>query len=214
MIPRRSICVSLASVPISHSLGGPTLKRVLATLALMAWLSPLGCSDEDTGGSAAVFNAVEAFNAVKSISRNAVVQPCLEASEFQNLTCNCDVEGEVKALNETGIPKPNQEFSYIQRPVINCQVESIPTSGGDPEVLAFTGSFGQSIQLSPDPLDLQLTFSRAGNCQALSGPFVEIETAPTEPNTCSGTIQAICNQESVTCTVPADCSEMTLSDCS
>lgn len=184
------------------------MKRVLATLALMAWLSPLGCSDEDTGGSAAVFNAVEAFNAVKSISRNAVVQPCLEASEFQNLTCNCDVEGDVEARNRGGSPP----FTQIVRPVNNCQVESAPASGGTVELLAFTGSFTQSIP--PDRLNLTLTFSRAGNCQALSGPFVEIETAPTEPNTCSGTIQAICNQESVTCTVPADCSEMTLSDCS
>jgi len=191
------------------------LKRVFATLALTALLSPLGCSDSETGGSAAAFDAVAAFNAVKSLSRSADIQTCLEANQLLNQTCQCNVggtpAGTVQALNETGIPKPNQDFTYIQRPVISCQVESIPTSGGDPEVLTFTGSFGQAVQPAPDPLDLLLTFSRAGNCEVLSGPFREIETAP---NTCSGTIQAICNQESVTCTVPANCSDMTVSDCS
>jgi len=219
-------------------IGEIPLKAFLAALAISVLLSPLACSDDESGGSSAALGAVEAFSAFRGLLLDETVAECLLVGERQDRTCPCPAgNGTIEALYEP--PRdganPPPPTGPILREVLNCQLPN-PAAPSDPsENITFTGgiqqplggdasllcantaqsgtcpvvTFADAPQLFPAYFDVRFNMAPGGSCEGFSGEFLQ-----TDASTCSGYVEVSCGSDYTRCTVPADCSEMTVADCS
>ena len=126
-------------------IGEIPLKAFLAALAISVLLSPLACSDDESGGSSAALGAVEAFSAFRSILEDESAAACLQVGERTNFECQCPADGSITAEYDASSAPPT---GPILRSLLNCQVEDPSVPG---ETLAFTGGIQQDLNGPANP---------------------------------------------------------------
>ncbi len=207
------------------------MKACLAALAISVLLSPLACSDDESGGSSAALGAVEAFGAFRGLLLDEAATPCLLVGERANATCGCPAGGNIEALYDASSAPPT---GPILRELLNCQLPDASDPTDPSKNIAFTGgiqqalggptsllcgdnaasgpcpvvTFGDAPQLFPAYFDIRFNMAPGGTCEGFSGQFVQ-----TDANSCSGYLEVSCGSDFSRCNVPTDCSQMTVADC-
>ncbi|MCH2188141.1 hypothetical protein MK280_19990 [Myxococcota bacterium] len=213
-------------------IGEIPLKAFLAALFISVLLSPLACSDDESGGSSAALSAGEAFSAFRELLVYEPVTECMLRGEFRNQSCVCPGGGTLQASYDPTSTPPTGE---ILRIVGNCQVPNASDPSDPSKNITFTGGIEQerggptsdlcannfasgpcpvlTLGNAPAPVpvyfDIRFNMAPGGNCQGFSGRFIQ-----TDPDTCSGYLEVSCGEDYSRCSVPADCSEITPADCS